>query len=512
MTRPSVCFVIEDGFPFFNHSVARWTEQMLEAMAPTPVGIVHVTHREWERPPPFVPPEHVAYMGELVYSSRGVSVRGIARHTSRSLGSMRTWERLLLRRSSERFRQGTRLVVPLLRAVADGAGALAPTYHLSEAFRVAAGDGPYGLSPEDLTTSTGAVVALSSLYSDLDVGIGLEVFLDAVVQALTVPLHLLSVCLPPAQLYHAIGTGYGGLVAALAAERHADAKLVVSNPYSCVEQRVLEIHRRHDRLSQLPPREVDQLWLQADMLWHRMVLDRADLVVATHPGDVSQLESLGVGADRLQLVPTGANPVTPRTPRPARAARSTEPILIGLGHSVSREHDVRSFLRCAQVLSRRVDLSRFLVVGSTTVDPAYMAGCREETQHLMLTHLLRFTGAADVAEFVPLLECLVVTSLSNRVPEAVTHAMAHGVPIVAVDTPPLRAALTTERGAAGALFVPPSRSDLLAEAVEKVLAESTIRSTIVAAAQECLTDQCQRGSLLTRYARLFTELSQVSIA
>jgi glycosyltransferase involved in cell wall biosynthesis len=95
--------------------------------------------------------------------------------------------------------------------------------------------------------------------------------------------------------------------------------------------------------------------------------------------------------------------------------------------------DTRTFIAAAAAVRREIADIRALVMGPTDEDPAYVSECRQLVAELGLEDCVEFTGAVRVAEWLPQVHVVVLTSLSEAQPLTLLEAGAAGIPCVATN-------------------------------------------------------------------------------
>ena len=74
-----------------------------------------------------------------------------------------------------------------------------------------------------------------------------------------------------------------------------------------------------------------------------------------------------------------------------------------------------------------------LIMGPEDEDPAYAAECRQLAADLGLNGNLRFTGRVRLDDYLPRIDAIVLTSISEAQPLTVLEAGAAGIPSVVTD-------------------------------------------------------------------------------
>ena len=118
---------------------------------------------------------------------------------------------------------------------------------------------------------------------------------------------------------------------------------------------------------------------------------------------------------------------------------------------------------------------------------------------------VRFLGfRGDVPDLLAASDFFLLPSLTEGLPLSVLEAMSHGLPIVATDVGGIPELVTD--GVHG-LLVPPKRADLLASAIEKVVASADLRERFGAAGRLRVTEEFSYRAMICQYEALYARLT-----
>jgi glycosyltransferase involved in cell wall biosynthesis len=249
-------------------------------------------------------------------------------------------------------------------------------------------------------------------------------------------LRLMELELPSARIYHALSTGYAGFVAALARMRHAET-LILTEHGIYTRERDIEIaqsgwiHDERDESERWAAEEprFKRWWRRQYQFLGTLTYETADHIIALN--QVSHNLQIQAGADptRCMIVPNGVNV---RRLRDLRAPRDWQdrPFRVGFIGRVVPIKDVKTFIRAIALASIQMPLEAF-VIGPLDEDPDYAQECVELVRLLGMTTQMTFVGSADVRQWLPRLDLIVLTSVSEAQPLVLLEAMAAGIPGVA---------------------------------------------------------------------------------
>lgn len=270
-------------------------------------------------------------------------------------------------------------------------------------------------------------------------------------RAMHIPLlRLLAGGYPEAGIYHAVSTGYAGLIGAIASFK-TGRPLVVTEHGLYARERELELARA-TWIKDLDPRlcggarpsPLRRLWSHYFRMLSRIAYHQASQLVTL--SEANRTKQLADGADpaKIVVVPNGVawsgllRPPAAAAPAPVSVAVEPRPppppppLRIGFVGRVVPIKDVITLIRAVALAREQVDLEVW-IVGPQDEDASYAARCRALVASLELDGQLRFLGPQPTAEIYPQLDVLLLTSLSEGQPLVILEAYAAGVPVIATD-------------------------------------------------------------------------------
>jgi glycosyltransferase involved in cell wall biosynthesis len=255
-----------------------------------------------------------------------------------------------------------------------------------------------------------------------------------------IPLFtLLQASFPPARLYHTLSTGYAGFMAAVMKMRTSSPLLLTEHGvYN--REREIEIAQSQwiysaPSMGQMIPKRLGffkEWWIGMFRFMAWLTYLSSDRVLSI--ASVNQPYQLAGGADpgRMAVIPNGID-VDSFGKLQGRERREGDDFVVGFVGRVVPIKDVKTLILAVKIASNAIPGLKAIVVGPTDEDSQYFAECAELAELLGVSPLIRFTGAADVREFYPQMDVMVLTSLSEGQPLVIMEANCAGVPAVSTD-------------------------------------------------------------------------------
>ncbi len=245
---------------------------------------------------------------------------------------------------------------------------------------------------------------------------------------------------PLARVYHTVSTGYAGFLGALL-ERHSGRPLILSEHGIYTKERRIDLNQAEwfDDLG--GPKHasftdgsalIRKLWIRYFESLGRLTYRAANPIISLYEGNRERQASDGAPSERTRVIVNGINAARFESALASRPQDKAPPV-VGLIGRVVPIKDVKTFLRAMQLVTAELPEAEGWIVGSEEEDPAYGEECRALARSLGIEQHIRFLGHQDVAEILPQLGLLMLTSISEAQPLAILEAFAAGVPCVATD-------------------------------------------------------------------------------
>lgn len=245
--------------------------------------------------------------------------------------------------------------------------------------------------------------------------------------------------LPKARLYHSISTGYAGFLGAGANALHG-TPLLISEHGIYTKERKIDLAQANwiagdDQLVEeglaVNMGYIRRMWIRFFEQLGLSGYHAAAKITALYAGNQRRQLKDGADAQKTLVVPNGINI---ERYSDALASRGKEiPKVAGLVGRVVSIKDIKTFIRALRHACGTDPQIKGLIIGPYDEDPGYYEECRQLVDTLGLADKVTFMGMQNVAEILPQLGVMVLTSISEAQPLVLLEGMAAGVPFVATD-------------------------------------------------------------------------------
>ncbi|QEA39295.1 DUF3492 domain-containing protein [Pistricoccus aurantiacus] len=317
--------------------------------------------------------------------------------------------------------------------------------------------------------------------------------------------------LPPGRCLHAISTGYGGFLGALAHHRTGLPLLVTEHGIYTKERHIdlLEaewIHTPQDRLSHglsYDTGYLRHLWIRFFQSLGRMTYSAAARITTLYCGNQQRQIADGADPARTEVIPNGIK-IERFRPLREQTQANDRPIVVLLGR-VTPIKDIKTFIRSMHHLLARVPEAEGWIVGPDDEDPAYAQECRDLTEQLMLGERLKFLGFQSTEKILAQAKLVVLTSISEAQPLVVLEALAAGVPVITSDVGSCREMLLGDGSPAQAAgrIVPIASPERTASAAAELLNSRDAWQAAREVGIERVEQEYAEALMLERYRTLY---------
>ena len=475
-----VCLLLEGTYPYVAGGVSSWVHDLLSAHPGLVFDVVSMVPDSRARPQRYKPPPNLRRLIDLPLQDPplGRAIREVPPDAFALL---------------DRLASGT---------------ALRQDLAAFEAAQCRAGG---VLGRRALLDSPAAFAAACSAYGRLVPDASFLDFFWTWRSLLNAALSVMLLPTVPARCYHSVSTGFGGLLGARFAAT-TGRPLILSEHGIYTNERRIEVAMadwlfRESENSLAPEklqRDLRDLWIGAFECFSRLTYGAADPILTLYRGNQTLQRRDGADPSRLGIVPNGID-----ADRYAAIPRqSGHPPTVALIGRVVPIKDVKTLIRAAAILRRRVPEVRVEILGPQEEDPVYARECKMLVAELGLADTVFFRGRVPVMEWLGRIDVNVLTSISEAQPLTILEAGAAGVPCVATDVGACREMiegdpLVPDGLGPGGVVTPVADPAATAEAIAVLLLDAPRRARAAASIQARIRARYLKTDCDASYARIY---------
>jgi glycosyltransferase involved in cell wall biosynthesis len=502
-----VCLVLEGTYPYVKGGVSTWVHDLISSLPDLRFALVHVapergtyTRRHYSPPANVVSLSDLYCREPLARGSDAAALQRAALAERQRHADARRSSRVLL--AIRRLHLSDQVDSSLIADFASGDLSVGAFLH--------------GRASFELTLE---------LYERLAPGASLLDFFWHF-RSMHLPLvRLLGAEPPAASRYHALCTGYAGLLAAVWSHRTGRPFLLTEHGiYS--RERNLELDRAvwlRKTLDGRRPAGTDgaadspttsalrRMWIRFFRALARCAYARASSVVSLCELNRGRQIADGAPPDRTLVVPNGIDLEGFRARVSGTPSRGAElgPVRVGFVGRVVPIKDIVTLIRACSLALRVVGVD-VRIFGPADEDPSYARRCRRLVEKLGLERSIRFEKALPIERIYPEIDILVLTSLSEGQPLVILEAGAAGIPVVASDVGACRELLEgrsdlDRRIGPSGIVTRLAAPEETAAAIARLAREPGLRNRMGAAGQRRVATFYQKRVTVSTYRTLYTE-------
>lgn len=269
-------------------------------------------------------------------------------------------------------------------------------------------------------------------------------------RSMLLPLfYFLHQPLPEADIYHSVATGYCGIIGSLAA-------YVKKSPFLITEHGIYSRERETEIVKcGWAKGDFKSLWIRYFYSIAKLAYHSASMVVTLFEQNAVIEQELGCDPAKNRVVPNGIR--MERFQGIGELEEHEGPLVIGGVVRVVPIKDIITMLRAFLFVQQVFPDACLKVIGPYGEDKEYYEMCQQTVKTLQLRNV-EFTGSVNVVEYLPKLDIMVLSSISEGQPLAVLEGQAARRPFVTTNVGCCRELIygvgDDTLGAAGAVVAP----------------------------------------------------------
>lgn len=315
-------------------------------------------------------------------------------------------------------------------------------------------------------------------------------------------LYLLGTEVPKADCYHAICTGYGGLLASL-------GSYLYKKPLVLTEHGIYTREREEEIIgAKWVGKAFKQQWIRFFYMLSVLVYSRACRVTSLYRGAMQMQIDMGAAAEKCSVIANGIS-----YERFCDIPRKAEDGMVDIGAVVrfAPIKDIKTMIYAFYELSTRMENVRLHILGGVD-DQEYADECLALIEQLHLQDKVLVPGLVNVVEYFQKLDFTILTSLSEGQPLSVLESFAAGLPVVTTDVgscSELILGIPPDTFGRAGYFVPPMQREKLADAMEILASSREVRLNMGKIGQMRASAYFRYNTMLTKYRDLYKEVEEI---
>jgi len=303
--------------------------------------------------------------------------------------------------------------------------------------------------------------------------------------------------LPEADLYHAVSTGYPGLLGLIATRKY-------NKPFILTEHGIYAREREEDILKADWVQGIyKKMWINFFYFIASGAYDVSSKVMSLFGRSRDIQLSLGSRPEDTHVIPNGLNLKDIDV-----KARKHTTLNLGAILRIVPIKDVKTMIRSFLLVKKKIKNTKLYLIGPYDEDKNYYKECTELVSDLGLEQEVVFTGRVDIKEYLPIIDILLLTSISEGQPLVILEGNAFKIPFVSTD---VGACYEMLNGTAGdtfgpsGLIVPPVSPKETSEAIIKLLEDEPLRKKMGESGKKRVLKYYKQSDLIKKYYDIYSD-------
>ena len=245
-------------------------------------------------------------------------------------------------------------------------------------------------------------------------------------RSMYLPLFLaLSTEIPEADVYHAVSTGYAGIIGSMG-KHFYKSQFILSEHGIYTREREEELIK-----ADWVQRTYKNIWIRQFKKMSKVAYDTADVVTGLYGHACELQQELGCDKNKTIITPNGID-YKKFENLPTVKPENRGFIHVGAILRVAPIKDVKTMIQAFAYAKKRCPRLKLWIMGPYDEEPEYAAECFKMAEQLELSDI-EFTGRINVTDYLGWMDMTILTSISEGQPLTILESFAAYVPVIATD-------------------------------------------------------------------------------
>ena len=238
-------------------------------------------------------------------------------------------------------------------------------------------------------------------------------------------MNILAGEMVEADLYHSLSTGYAGILG-------SSASYIEGKPFILSEHGIYTREREEDIIrADWVKGGFKELWIEFFKKLSMISYQQANVVTSLFEVNQTLQVELGCPKEKIRLIPNGVSleeySILPSCNKLEKGKFNIATVL-----RVVPIKDVKTMLLAFEIVQEQIPDVHLAILGGYDESPEYYKECKELVSSLKIQNV-RFYGQVNIKEYMPDIDLLLLSSISEGQPLAMLEGMAAGIPFVSTN-------------------------------------------------------------------------------
>lgn len=304
---------------------------------------------------------------------------------------------------------------------------------------------------------------------------------------------------PQADVYHAVSTGYAGVIGSLAKHLH-------KKPLILTEHGIYSREREEEIIkADWVKGYFKDIWIHYFYTLSSSIYNSADQVITLFNRNKEIEVELGCNEDKIRIIPNGVNVIDYSQ---LKAEKDDGIIRIGAIVRLVPIKDIKTMIQSFALVEKEIPHVELYIMGPTEEDPTYYEECLQMVETLGIQNII-FTGLVQIKDYLGKLDVLILTSISEGQPLAILEGLASSKPFVCTNVGGCKELIMggthDEYGQAG-YITPVMHYEEIASSLIKLCKDQKLREQFGRNGFERVKNDYKRSEFISSYRQLYQSL------
>lgn len=225
---------------------------------------------------------------------------------------------------------------------------------------------------------------------------------------------------PEADVYHAVSTGYAGVIGTL-------AKYLYNKPLMLTEHGIYSREREEEIIkADWVKGYFKDIWINYFYTLSNSIYMAADQVITLFNRNKEIEVELGCPEDKIQIIPNGVNVDDYQN---LVTIPKDDIIRIGAIVRIVPIKDIKTMIQSFALVEKEISNIELYIMGPVEENPTYYDECIQIVEALGVEHVI-FTGLVNIKDYLGKMDFLLLTSISEGQPLAILEGLACRKPFI----------------------------------------------------------------------------------
>ncbi|MDE7287620.1 MAG: GT4 family glycosyltransferase PelF [Lachnospiraceae bacterium] len=321
------------------------------------------------------------------------------------------------------------------------------------------------------------------------------------IRSLYLPLfRVLMIPIEDADCFHAISTGYAGIMA-------CKAKYLYNKPLILTEHGIYTREREEEIIKADWTQGIyKNLWINYFYMLSQCIYNEADFVISLFQTARQIQTEIGCPKEKTRVISNG---VFAREMEKLPARKEDGKINIGAILRIVPIKDVKTMINAYRMAKEEIPSLCLYLMGPTDENEKYYKECLDLVKGFQISDVI-FTGRINVKDYLGKMDIIMLTSISEGQPLCLLEAMAAGKPCIATDVGGCKELLYGGEqdyfGRSG-IIIPTMNVDKAAEAMILLAQNKTMRQKMGKSGKARVSEFYRNEEVVRKYRNLYDLLA-----